>query len=241
MQKQLNFLIRLQHIDKAIEQNLINLEENPKKIKLIDWETQQVQETFQAFIREMEEIKKQRKALERELEELEQKVKKSQVKLMEVKTNKEYKAMLTEIEELKKIKTGKEDQLLELLEKVEEGTKKEKEMKKSLEVKTNEGKLKKEQLDKEGREYEKELSELSLKRKEIGFLLDPTLLKQYEFLRERLKGVAVASVKDSACLGCHMHIPPQIYNDLHRQDRIITCPSCLRILYLSGPVGTKEE
>jgi uncharacterized protein len=241
MQEQINFLIQLQQLDKAIETILVSSEENPRKVALIDQETQGVQETLQSFTKEMDETQKLRKGLEREVEEFGQKIKKSQVKLMEVKTNKEYRAMLTEIEELKRSKAVKEDQLLDLLEKLEEGAQKQKVLKKSVESKVAEGKLKKEHLEAEGREYAKELSGLNRKRKEICNRLDSTLLRQYEFLKDRLRGMAVAEVREAACLGCNMQIPAQLNNELHRQDRIITCPSCLRILYLVGPSETKAE
>jgi predicted nucleic acid-binding Zn-ribbon protein len=157
---------------------------------------------------------------------------------MEVKTNKEYKAMLTETDELKKGKIGKEDLLLEFLEKLEEGTLKEKSLKKNVEDKIAEGKLKKDQLEKEGQESEKALLELNQKRKELISQVDSALLKQYEFLKDRLRGVAVAEVKNATCLGCHMHIPPQLFNELHRRDQIIQCPSCLRILHLPESNGS---
>lgn len=240
MQEQLNLLIQLQQIDKSIQDLQLTSEENPRKMKLIDQEIQEVLETHQAFIQEMESLKKQRKSLEREIEEYDQKIKKSQVKLMEVKTNKEYKAMLTETDELKRGKSGKEDLLLEFLEKLEEGVRKEKGLKKNAEAKTAEGKIKKDQLEIERQAYEKELLDISQKRKELTIRIDSPLLKQYEFLKDRLRGVAVAEVRDGTCLSCHMQIPPQMYNELHRQDKIIPCPSCLRILYLAGPSGSKE-
>jgi len=241
MQNQLNYLVRLQQLDKAIEKVLENAKENPKKIEQIDQETQEVEGSFQAFLRERDEMKKQRRELEREVEALDQKNKKSQVKLMEVKTNKEYRAMLTEIDESKKVKIGKEDLLLEFLEKLDEGIQKEKALKKSVEAQISEGKIKKAGLEQEARGYEEELSELDGKRKDLTSLIESSLLRQYEFLRDRLKGVAVAEAREAVCLSCHMQIPPQLFNDLHRQDRIITCPSCLRILYLSGPNETPGE
>jgi uncharacterized protein len=241
MQEQLNLLIQLQQLDKSIQDLLLTSEENPKKVQQVDQEIQEVQETFLAFNQEIDGLKKQRKSLEREIEESDQKIKKSQVKLMEVKTNKEYKAMLTETDELKKSKGGKEDLLLELMEKLEEGIQKEKALKKTVEAKNAEGKLKKDQLEKERQAYEKELLAMNQKRQELTSRIDFPLLKQYEFLKDRLKGVAVAEVKDATCLSCHMQIPPQLYNELHRKDKIIPCPSCLRILYLTGPSESKTE
>jgi uncharacterized protein len=240
MQEQLNLLIQLQQIDKSIQELLSASEDNPRKLKQVEQEIQEVLDTLKAFVQEMEELKKQRKNLEKEIEVCDQKIKKSQVKLMEVKTNKEYKAMLTETDDLKKGKSGKEDLLLEFLEKLEEGTQKEKVLKKTVEVKTVEGQLKKDQLEKERQVYEKEFLEITQKREDLTSRIDSPLLKQYEFLRDRLKGVAVAEVKDATCLSCHMQIPPQLYNELHRKDKIIPCPSCLRILYLTGPEGSKK-
>jgi len=234
MQEQLGFLVRLHQLDKAVENTLMNSEEVPKRMEGIDQERLQAQEAFQGFIREVEEMKKQRKLLEREVDELDQKIKKSQLKLMEVKNNKEYKAMLTEIEEQKRGKETKEDHLLVILERFDEQTKKEKELKKSLEKTVSEAKTRKDQVEQEGRTYARELQELEQQRKSLLTQIDPAVLDQYEFLKERLKGVAVAEVRGSICLACHIHIPPQMFNELHRQDRIMTCPSCLRILYISN-------
>jgi uncharacterized protein len=240
MQEQLNLLIQLQQIDNSIQELRLTSEENPRKLKQVEQEIQEVQESFQAFAREMEELKKQRKGLEKEIEEYDQKIKKSQVKLMEVKTNKEYKAMLTETDDLKKGKSGKEDLLLEFLEKLEEGSAREKILKKEVAAKTSEGEIKKDQLEKERRAYENELIQINLKREELTSRIDSPILKQYEFLKDRLKGVAVAEARDATCLSCHMQIPPQLFNELHRKDKIIPCPSCLRILYLTGEGGGKK-
>jgi uncharacterized protein len=241
MQTQLNYLVQLQQIDRAIENVLVDTRENPNKLARIDQETRAVEDSFRAFLEEKEGLKKGRRDLEREVEELDQRIKKSQVKLMEVKTNKEYRAMLTEIDDLKKAKNEKEDFLLELMEKWDESLQREKSLKQTVEVQTTAGSLKKTQLEAEGKKNEGELSLLSRQRQDLIRQVDPALLKQYEFLRERLKGVAVAEAREAICLSCHMQIPPQLYNELFRQDKMITCPSCLRFLYLSDAKENHPE
>ena len=241
MQTQLNFLVRLQQLDRTIGKILIDSQENPARLAQVDQETKFAEEDLKHFLEELDGLKKKRRDLEREIEELDQKIKKSQVKLMEVKTNKEYRAMLTEIDELKKVKSGKEDLLLELLENLEGEQQREKSMKKMVEAKTAEGKLKKADLEKEGERYVEALADLNRQRKDLAGQVDPSLLKQYEFLKDRLRGVAVAEAREAMCLSCHMQIPPQLYNELYRQDRVITCPSCLRILFISEPKEAREE
>jgi len=58
------------------------------------------------------------------------------------------------------------------------------------------------------------------------------MLKRYEKLREVRRGVAVVEARDGGCMGCNMHIPPQMYNNLFRSEELITCPHCQRILVL---------
>jgi predicted nucleic acid-binding Zn-ribbon protein len=38
-----------------------------------------------------------------------------------------------------------------------------------------------------------------------------------------------------------MHIPPQLYNELVRADKLITCPVCQRILYIETDKGSRAE
>jgi predicted nucleic acid-binding Zn-ribbon protein len=58
------------------------------------------------------------------------------------------------------------------------------------------------------------------------------MLKRYEKLRESRRGIAVVEARDGGCLGCNMQIPPQMYNNLHKGEELITCPHCQRILVL---------
>jgi hypothetical protein len=234
MQEQLRFLVKLHHLDKAIEKALWNAGEVPKRLEAVDREREKAQKAYEDFVRDLEETKKQRNLLEREVEELNQRIKKSQLKLMEVKNNKEYKAMLTEIEEQKRVKEAKEDRLLVVLEQYDDQMADGKKMKSSLEKTILEAKDRKDQVEEEGKAYARELQELEGERRSLLRRIEPEVLEQYEFLKKRLKGAAVAEVKGAICLGCHIHIPPQMYNELHRQDRIMTCPSCLRILYIGS-------
>jgi predicted nucleic acid-binding Zn-ribbon protein len=58
------------------------------------------------------------------------------------------------------------------------------------------------------------------------------MFKRYEKLREGCRGVAVVEARAGGCMGCNMQLPPQMYNNLHRGEELITCPHCQRILVL---------
>ena len=56
---------------------------------------------------------------------------------------------------------------------------------------------------------------------------------------ERL-GLAVVPVVNGVCKGCHMAIPPQLYNIIQRGLSMETCPSCNRIIYWEELMKDKQ-
>lgn len=63
--------------------------------------------------------------------------------------------------------------------------------------------------------------------------LPVALRKRYDMLLERRNGQAVVGARNGACLGCHMHLPPQLFNRLYVAKEVQNCPHCNRLLYLS--------
>ena len=63
--------------------------------------------------------------------------------------------------------------------------------------------------------------------------LAPGVYNKYESIKARSAGRAVVAVRDEACQGCFIHIPPQVYIQLKRGgEELIMCPHCYRILYV---------
>lgn len=234
MEEQLRQLINLQTIDREIGAIQIRVQEHPKRLAAIDQELQEARERYEAFLGQLEETKKVRRGLEKEIEELEQRIKKSRTKLMEVKNNKEYKAMLTEIDELTKGQRAKEDVLLELMDKAEDLAQQARRRKEELESQLAEGTSRKGALEQSGENAVRELAALEVQRRQAEEGVERQHLEKYEFLRNRLQGLALAEARQGACCVCHMHIPPQMYNELQRNEKLISCPNCFRILYFAG-------
>jgi uncharacterized protein len=38
-------------------------------------------------------------------------------------------------------------------------------------------------------------------------------------------------VRGGTCQGCHMHVPPQLFNQIQRNEQLILCPNCQRMLF----------
>ena len=61
--------------------------------------------------------------------------------------------------------------------------------------------------------------------------MEAALLKRYELLRSRRNGQALAGVTDGVCKGCFMNIPPQLFIELQKEEEMLSCPSCNRIMF----------
>jgi hypothetical protein len=69
------------------------------------------------------------------------------------------------------------------------------------------------------------------RREDLARGMNPTLRVKYEQIFERRQGTAVVAVRQGVCLGCHVGVPPQMYNELQKFRDIRQCPNCYRILY----------
>ncbi len=77
-------------------------------------------------------------------------------------------------------------------------------------------------------------------RSEQAMKIKASILRKYDTLRQRRKGLAVVNVVDGVCQGCFMAIPPQLFNRLLRGDELFDCPTCQRIIHYR-PAGRREK
>jgi predicted nucleic acid-binding Zn-ribbon protein len=182
----------------------------------------------------LENARKVRRQVELEVEELEQRASKSRERLGSVKTNKEYQALLKEIEDLQGLIREREDQLLEQMEAAERH-------RSLLEEGERAAEEARQRLDSEGAEIEAERtradSQIEVFRKqqeELNPQIPADLLQTYQVLRAHRSGIAVAPVAQGACQMCHMNLPPQLFIDLQKDEHVLYCPACQRIIYWIG-------
>ncbi len=75
-----------------------------------------------------------------------------------------------------------------------------------------------------------EIGDLQRRREEIVPALNDGLVTEYEHLRERLGGVAVAAMRDGRCDVCNVAVPRAQQLAVQRAAAIVKCESCRRIL-----------
>ena len=169
--------------------------------------------------------------LEGDLAMIETKRKKYKEQLDTVKTNKEYQAMQKEISVAEEEVSTQETRLLERMEEADVL---------AAELKAAERELKAEQaevddartrLDAERQAAERELAKATGERTAVTARISPEALGVFEHVARYRKGQALSEARDGTCTQCHVRLRPQVFNDVRRNDTLIQCESCSRILY----------
>lgn len=231
MEQELETLFEAQKIESMIMEGEQKLLQAPRRLKQMEDELGAVREKIEKEKEIIEELEKERRKKEKELEVEKDKIKKLEVRLYDVKTNKEYQALLKEIESAKEANDRTEEDVLVLMDKVED-------LKKDFEGSTvqlkkleKESEIERAEIEKETRSMGEVIAKLTTERDNLLSVVSENLRTIYGILREKRGGVAVTNVKHGVCLGCNMNIPPQLFIEVTKNKQLIQCPSCNRILY----------
>lgn len=203
----------------------------PSRLSLIEKPFKDAQSIVLKENETYESIKKKKKDKERQLEDIGERIKKSKARSSEIKTNKEYQAYLKEHESLEKERLGIEDGILLLMEEMETTEADVRSAKKTVDEQSKNTEALKKGLEEEARIKEKSLAVLRSKRAELVIGIEPDLYSLYMSLIESMGGLAITRAVNGVCSGCNMNVPPQMFVEIKKNEDIIKCPQCKRILY----------
>ena len=231
MKEQLQLLWRLQTLERQIEEAQKEQESHPLTLERLEGLLKAQEEKKEEEKRRIEVLEKERVKLEGELEMESERTKRSQLKLLEIKTNKEYQALLKEIEMGKEHNSQWEEEIIRMLDeidllKTDHASTVERAHRERKEIEEEQARVREQMVL-----VEQNITRWHHNREEIVRALDPELVKRYTTLKERRNGIAVVLVRNEGCQGCYVNIPPQLYNEVQKNKEIIVCPNCQRILY----------
>lgn len=230
--EQINLLIQLQKLDSEIYGLNRRKEDMPLVIKNLDENFKKKSETLKQHEDALKGFIVKQKGKENELAAKEETIKKCQTQLYQIKTNKEYAAMQHEIEGYKADKSVLEDGIIAVLDEVE-AEKKEIDKEKTV-LKEEEKNLsaEKDKFSSELKDIEARLKTLAKERSELAGKVDKAMLSKYERVLKGKDGLAMVAVRDNACSGCRLNMPPQVINEIMMKKDLVFCESCSRVLYI---------
>ncbi len=80
---------------------------------------------------------------------------------------------------------------------------------------------------------EGEIKALTAKRAELTPQITPPMLQEYESMRSKLEGVAVAGIEGNMCMACRNVLPQSAISTVKLGKVIVKCQNCRRMLYPS--------
>jgi len=229
--KQIEQLVILQRVDNEILLLEKELQEAPREVTALEEQSKALTDQANQLVEKIELLKSQQKRLDSEIEDNEMKIKKSKNKLMMVQNTREHQAMVREMDSLEKINRTREEEQVALAEELARQDEVRREMDTQTTALLTDLDAKRNSLDKRMADAQKRLTTLGGKRKTACGVVPPPILGRYEFIRSRIANPVIVPVDGGVCGGCHISIPPQIFNDLQKGTQIISCPNCQRLIY----------
>jgi len=231
MNSDLKQLIRLQAIDLSIQELRARIDRFPGISKALDEKLRSAQAAVATAQEKAKSNQGTRKKLESEITAAESKISKYRDQMMAVKTNEEYRALQHEIEHAQQGIRKIEDEILNLMMEAETGQSELKGAEAHLKEDQQKVNIERKQLEEENKRDLGALEGYLKERKEIDASVSPDLISRYERVRKLRGGIGVAAARNEVCEICQVRIRPQVFQEIRRNDRIIACDACQRILY----------
>jgi predicted nucleic acid-binding Zn-ribbon protein len=206
----------------------------PEQIEKLNKEFALFEEEIKKNKTKYDELKSRHTENENKIKKINESIVKTKERMLEVKNNKEYQAMLKEIETADSSRGDVETAIISILDELD---------KLSVLAKKDEEiiKQRKSKYEQEKKAFEDDLNAvdfdmvtLEQKRAELQKDVPDDLITRYEKIKKRNRGIGVTSVWKAVWNGCHMNIPPQLYNEIQKSEELFSCPNCNRIIYFQN-------
>jgi len=234
MNPDLTRLIRLQQIETAADEARRKISDHPARTQALDTRLNAARDVVAAGKAKLATAGEKRRAEEKEVASVQTRLAKYKDQLLEVKTNREYTAMLHEIEAAQNDIRAREDRILEVMMEADELNAAIKKSEADLKIAEKEVADERSVIDAEVAGLQAEIDRTTAEREKLVATIDRQVLSIFEITAKGRKGVAVAEAKDGLCSICHVRLRPQVFNEVRKNESIIQCDSCRRILYFAG-------
>jgi predicted nucleic acid-binding Zn-ribbon protein len=231
MNADLEGLIVLQRLDSAAQAAERRLAEEPELEKTLEARLAAAREQVAGAKEHLAESQNVRRTVEKDVALHQGRLSKFREQAMAVKTNQEYAAVQKEIEFAQTEMKAAEDKVLERMLEADDLTAAVKRAESELAAETTKVDADRKAMAAEFAELRASLETIGSERTRVITSLSPAVLSIFERVAQRRNGIAVAEARDGICTICHVRLRPQVFNTVRRNEQIIQCDSCNRILY----------
>jgi predicted nucleic acid-binding Zn-ribbon protein len=231
MSPELTALVALQRVDTAAENARRRLAEIPSAEREIASRIEAADRLVTDAKGRLAENQQARRAVEKDVASVDARLAKFEDHRAAVKTNQEYTALLHEITTAKGDKDALENRVLELLEAADVIAAEVREAESGLSAARQDAASAHQALTVERQDLEAALTRLDDERRRESAGMTTPLLAKYDQLLKQRRTIAVAEMAGEICTACHVRLRPAVAQRIRRNDEIVQCDNCQRILY----------
>ncbi len=230
IRRDIHLFVSVARIEASLHAHKLALQKIPHEIATVDKAIAELEAKEEAVQAALDQLTVERRTTEKLLREHEEHLKKSKGQTSLVKTNEEYTAMLKEIANLEQRIGDEEERLLVLMDRIEAAQKDVAHITEIVKAERAKRTSEREALEAKQGNIKSEVENLSREKPKILSEVSPPLLKRYERLVERHRDMAVTRVEAEHCGVCRQQLPPQLAVEVRKNEQLVTCPACGRIL-----------
>lgn len=234
-------LLDLQEIDKEI----IDINSQLARYPVVWEETKkrmsQRKADYDAATRRLEDNLDERRRKEQRIKNWLMDLQRSQSRLSISKTEKEYQAANRELEKIREKLEKEEEEVNALVEGAGACERAQQEEKDKLEEFKTFYQSERDRIRTQFNEKKSRVASLDKERAARAQHVPGELLHLYERINKMHPGTAVVSVRASSCTGCHYSLLPDVMVSLHRDEELVICPNCGRILAYDEDYVPEEQ
>jgi len=228
---QIEILASLQTVDREIRQHHGKKQDLLGELQAKEQEIQIKKREIVKLSSALAETEKLRQEKDRVFQDEGKKATDRRMRMNRIKNSKELMALQREIDLIKQGNSEREDELIKLMEETDRANSEIKGKAEELAKLQTEWDREQEDLRSQITGIDQAVSEAATRRQTIAAQVAGDLISRYELIFSRRGGTAVVEVTGGICQGCYMNVPPQLWNEIIRSEKVHLCPSCQRILH----------
>jgi len=228
---QIEVLANLQTVDQSLRTKSLAVAEGEGRVAALEEAVRGQTAAANTAREEAATLTARQRDLESRLTAAETKMKDRRMRITRIRNDKELGLAKREVELLKEETGTLETELVAVMEQAEAAAAKLQGLETELARLTGERDAEANELREKIERLSGEMERERATRTELIETVDGDLRRKYEMIFSRRGGLAVVEVRGGICLGCRMRVPPQLFNEIQRNEQVILCPSCQRMLF----------
>lgn len=240
MSAQIEILAMLQTVDREIREQSSRKQQMLSELEVKEKEIRAKKREIEALVASFAEKEKLRAEKDRIFQDEGKKAMDKRMRMNRIKNVKELQALQREIDLTRHANGELEEELIRIMQEID--AVKAQIQSKEAEIATlkEEWRTKQKELEEQIHGIDESVSQAITRRQSIAAQVNGDVISRYELIFARRGGTAVVEVSAGICQGCFMNIPPQLWNEIIRNEKLHLCPSCQRIVFIKPAAELKS-